>query len=71
MVQKLRTILVNDILILSVLNGSLLMSKQGPKSAEYQRKGFVVSKSKIAGVYVKHMVSEIVLLVSCNKDLIS
>lgn len=77
-VSKLRQTLVNDLNILSVFNGSFAMSKQGPRSAEQRSKGIhedvesddkydqILSKSKLAGVYVKHMVSEIILLLACN-----
>mgnify|MGYP006893262309 CR=1 FL=1 len=67
-----------DLHILSMLNGTFAMSKQGPKSAEQRARGgsdkaptgekdYIISKSKTAGIYVKHMVSEIILLLACNK----
>jgi hypothetical protein len=75
--------LVKDLDVLSVFNGTFAVSKQGPKSAEYNLNGnkdykaqgsnkneVVISKSKQIGVYVKHMVSEIMLLIAQNKDLV-
>lgn len=75
--------LVKDLDILSLFNGTFAVSKQGPKSAENnqnaakdfkaessERQEIRISKSKEVGIYVKHMVSEIVLLISLNKDLI-
>lgn len=84
MVSKVRSVLVQDLHILSLFNGTFAMSKQGPKSAENNANATKkipemskskknqalesnISKSKTSGVYLKHMVSEIILNLACNK----
>ena len=71
--------LVEELSILSVLNGTFAVEKIGPKSAIQRSYNFdtpkynseqVISKSKSLGVYVKHMASEILLMLSYNKNLI-
>ena len=68
---------------MSLFNGTFAVSKQGPKSAENNqnapkdfkappkaKQDVLISKNKQIGIYVKHMVSEIILLISLNKELI-
>jgi len=80
--QKIRYVLVSDLQILSLFNGQFAMSKQGPRSAlspNALRKQDVdpanvdslklshnLSRNKFASVYLKQMISEILVLVACN-----